>query len=95
MSRPATSSSQESASQALKEAGFIRDPDLDIDNVTMSVPISATPWRSTRTSAANRALIDIYRVMRPGEPPTIEAAQAMFHSLFFDPSAMTCRRSAG
>ncbi|HYD15170.1 MAG TPA: DNA-directed RNA polymerase subunit beta, partial [Hyphomicrobium sp.] len=31
------------------------------------------------------ALFDIYRVMRPGEPPTPETAQAMFQSLFFDP----------
>ncbi len=30
------------------------------------------------------ALFDIYRVMRPGEPPTIETAEAMFKSLFFD-----------
>ncbi len=28
--------------------------------------------------------MDIYRVMRPGEPPTIEAATSLFHSLFFD-----------
>src|SRR5512137_576332 len=31
------------------------------------------------------ALFDIYRVMRPGEPPTIDTAQNMFQSLFFDP----------
>ena len=31
------------------------------------------------------ALIDIYRVMRPGEPPTVESAEALFSSLFFDP----------
>ena len=30
------------------------------------------------------SLIDIYRVMRPGEPPTEEAAQALMESLFFD-----------
>ena len=30
------------------------------------------------------ALFDIYRVMRPGEPPTIDSAQNMFQSLFFD-----------
>ena len=29
--------------------------------------------------------MDIYRVMRPGEPPTIEAATALFQGLFFDP----------
>ncbi|MFY9833807.1 MAG: DNA-directed RNA polymerase subunit beta, partial [Methylocystis sp.] len=31
------------------------------------------------------ALFDIYRVMRPGEPPTLDSAEAMFKSLFFDP----------
>ena len=30
------------------------------------------------------ALFDIYRVMRPGEPPTVDTAEAMFKSLFFD-----------
>ena len=40
------------------------------------------------------ALFDIYRVMRPGEPPTIETAEAMFQSLFFDPNATTCPPSA-
>ncbi|MFZ1662086.1 MAG: DNA-directed RNA polymerase subunit beta, partial [Paracoccaceae bacterium] len=30
------------------------------------------------------ALMDIYRVMRPGEPPTVEAASSLFQSLFFD-----------
>ncbi len=30
------------------------------------------------------ALMDIYRVMRPGEPPTVDAAETMFQSLFFD-----------
>src|SRR5260370_30966889 len=30
------------------------------------------------------ALFDIYRVMRPGEPPTVDTAESMFNSLFFD-----------
>jgi len=30
------------------------------------------------------ALVDIYRVMRPGEPPTPETAEALFRGLFFD-----------
>ncbi|MDE1153639.1 MAG: DNA-directed RNA polymerase subunit beta [Micavibrio sp.] len=30
------------------------------------------------------ALVDIYRVMRPGEPPTLESADALFRGLFFD-----------
>lgn len=31
------------------------------------------------------ALVEIYRVMRPGEPPTKEAAENLFHNLFFSP----------
>ena len=31
------------------------------------------------------ALVDIYRMMRPGEPPTREAAENLFHNLFFSP----------
>ncbi len=30
------------------------------------------------------ALMDIYRVMRPGEPPTVDAASDLFDTLFFD-----------
>ncbi len=29
------------------------------------------------------ALVEIYRMMRPGEPPTKEAAESLFESLFF------------
>ena len=31
------------------------------------------------------ALVEIYRMMRPGEPPTKEAAEALFKNLFFTP----------
>lgn len=37
-----------------------------------------------KNTGRDEALIDIYRVMRPGEPPTVEAAEALFKSLFFD-----------
>jgi len=37
-----------------------------------------------KNASREDALFDIYRVMRPGEPPTIESAEAMFNSLFFD-----------
>ena len=29
-------------------------------------------------------MVDIYRVMRPGEPPAYESAEALFQNLFFD-----------
>ena len=40
--------------------------------------------RVDKNTVREDALFDIYRVMRPGEPPTVEAAEAMFKSLFFD-----------
>ena len=39
----------------------------------------------SRTRSRDDALMDVYRVMRPGEPPTPETAEALFRSLFFDP----------
>ncbi len=31
------------------------------------------------------ALIEIYRKLRPGDPPTLDTATALFHGMFFDP----------
>ena len=45
---------------------------------------SATRSRPTRPRTRDQALSDIYRVMRPGEPPTRETADALFYGLFFD-----------
>ncbi len=44
-----------------------------------------TQWKLIKTGRREEALIDIYRIMRPGEPPTYEAAEALFNGLFFDP----------
>ncbi len=40
--------------------------------------------RVDKNAVRDDALFDIYRVMRPGEPPTVEAAETMFNGLFFD-----------
>ena len=32
----------------------------------------------------NDAITEIYKILRPGEPPTVEAADKLFRSLFFD-----------
>ncbi|MEK9850546.1 MAG: DNA-directed RNA polymerase subunit beta, partial [Candidatus Puniceispirillum sp.] len=37
-----------------------------------------------RNSSREEALVDIYRVMRPGEPPTLESSHALFQGLFFN-----------
>ena len=39
---------------------------------------------SDRNSDQDGALIDIFRVLRPGEPATVEAGNALFNGLFFD-----------
>jgi DNA-directed RNA polymerase subunit beta len=56
---------------------------LDIDHITVGAYIRNTLRRQELESRED-ALFDIYRVMRPGEPPTLETAEAMFQSLFFD-----------
>jgi DNA-directed RNA polymerase subunit beta len=69
---------------SLLEMGFTELPVLDIDHINIGPYIRNTLAVDKNTSRED-ALFDIYRVMRPGEPPTIETAEAMFHSLFFDP----------
>ena len=68
---------------ALEEAGITSLPTLAIDQ-------STGPWiRNTlavdKNTNRDDALVDIYRVMRPGEPPTPETAETLFRGLFFDP----------
>ncbi len=56
---------------------------LDIDHVNVG-PYLRNTMASDKNFNREMALEDIYRVMRPGEPPTIEAAADLFESLFFD-----------
>src|SRR6185437_12428560 len=67
----------------LLEAGFKALPVLDIDHVNVGAYIRNT-LKVDKNASREDALFDVYRVMRPGEPPTIESAEAMFQSLFFD-----------
>ena len=57
---------------------------LDIDHVNIGAYIRNT-LAADKNQSRQDALFDIYRVMRPGEPPTMDTAEAMFDSLFFDP----------
>ena len=68
----------------LDKAGIDRIELLDIDHV------STGPWirntlKADKAEEREQALSDIYRVMRPGEPPTLETAESLFAGLFFDP----------
>ncbi len=69
--------------EKLDKAGVDRLELLDIDH------INTGPWiRNTlkvdKSEDRDMALDAIYRVMRPGEPPTRETAEALFGGLFFD-----------
>ena len=69
--------------KVLNEAGYKELPLLDIDHVNVGAYIRNT-LHVDKNMTREDALFDIYRVMRPGEPPTIDTAESMFRSLFFD-----------
>ncbi|MGB5613859.1 MAG: DNA-directed RNA polymerase subunit beta, partial [Sedimenticolaceae bacterium] len=46
-------------------------------------PFISDTLRIDPTTNALEAMVEIYRMMRPGEPPTKDAAQNLFHNLFF------------
>jgi len=69
--------------KTLADAGFTDIPVLDIDHVNIG-PYIRNTLAVDKNSSREEALFDIYRVMRPGEPPTIDTAENMFQSLFFD-----------
>jgi len=43
------------------------------------------PGKSIREKESERAIIDIYKRLRPGDPPTMETAINLFYNLFFNP----------
>src|SRR6516164_7876881 len=69
--------------KTLTEVGYKELPLLNIDHINVGAYIRNT-LAVDKNETREDALFDIYRVMRPGEPPTLESAQAMFQSLFFD-----------
>ena len=69
--------------KTLFDNGVTEISTLDIDHVNVGPYIRNTMVSDKNFNRA-MALEDIYKVMRPGEPPTIEAAADLFESLFFD-----------
>src|SRR5205823_1867140 len=58
-------------------------PTLAIDHVNVG-PYIRNTLAADKNSNREEALLDIYRVMRPGEPPTLEQAETLFQGLLFD-----------
>ncbi len=71
------------AIEEMNEAGIADISVLNIDHVNIG-PFIRNTLAADKNEAQDDALVDIYRVMRPGEPPTPETADALFQSLFFE-----------
>jgi DNA-directed RNA polymerase subunit beta len=70
----------------LRAMGYGSDEDIRrlFDDSRIADYINFTIDRDT-THSTEEALIELFRKQRPGEPPTLDAAGAMLHGLFFDP----------
>ena len=73
---------EEKTLEAMEECGIEQIAVLDIDHINVGAYIRNT-IRQDRTTNREEALLEIYKVMRPGEPPTVETAEKLFYDLFF------------
>ncbi|MCK5518643.1 MAG: DNA-directed RNA polymerase subunit beta, partial [Alphaproteobacteria bacterium] len=69
--------------EKIEELGLKTLDILDIDNINVG-PYIRNTLAAEKCQNREDALVDIYRVMRPGEPPTLESGDALFRGLFFD-----------
>ena len=68
--------------ESLRESGVKNLNLLYVNDLDQGPYISST-LKIDPTSNELEALVEIYRMMRPGEPPTKDAAQNLFKNLFF------------
>ena len=71
----------------LEEAGVTQVDTLDVDNINVGAYIRNT-LAVDKSTSKEKALMEIYRVMRPGEPPTVETAEKLFYDMFLGPAKM-------
>jgi DNA-directed RNA polymerase subunit beta len=69
--------------EQLNETGFDEIEVINVDGITYG-PYIRNTMAVDKNHSREQALIDIYRVMRPGEPPTLDTAESLFGQLFFD-----------
>ena len=68
--------------EKMRKAGVEKFATLWVNDLDRG-PYISTTLRIDSTKTQLEALVEIYRMMRPGEPPTKEAAQNLFYNLFF------------
>ena len=73
-----------SALNAIQESGIAEIQVFFPERDETGVVIAQTLKRDT-LKTPQEALIELYRKMRPGDPPTLETATALFNGMFFDP----------
>ncbi|GAA5231468.1 DNA-directed RNA polymerase subunit beta [Verticiella sediminum] len=81
----------ESLLAKLRQAGVKEIQTLYTNDLDQGPYISQT-LRTDETADQTAARVAIYRMMRPGEPPTEEAVEALFQRLFFNPDAYDLSR---
>ena len=69
--------------ETLREADITELHTLYINDLDKG-PYISTTLRADPTSNRLEALVEIYRMMRPGEPPTKDSAEQLFQNLFFN-----------
>ena len=73
----------QSVIEAIREANITELHTLYINELDKG-PYISTTLRADTTSNRLEALVEIYRMMRPGEPPTKDSAEQLFQNLFFN-----------
>jgi len=73
----------------LRAIGYGSDEELiemfrDVDTSTEHSFIKATTERDPMVYSEKEALIEFYRRLRPGEPPTLDNARSLLNNLFFN-----------
>ena len=78
--------------EIITESAFNRVLSLKIDSLSLLfidnvhyLPSLRDTLLTDKVSTQEEALIEIYKKLRPGEPPTLAAARDLFNGLFFDP----------
>jgi DNA-directed RNA polymerase subunit beta len=68
----------------LREAGIDQFKILFIDGLNVGSYLRDT-LLAEKVKTTEDAIMEIYRRLRPGDPPTLETAKTLFHNLFFNP----------
>ncbi|MBI5497624.1 MAG: DNA-directed RNA polymerase subunit beta [Deltaproteobacteria bacterium] len=70
--------------EMLQEAGYKEAKVLFIDGLNVG-PYLRDTLLVDKVQSQEEAILEIYRRLRPGDPPTIETAETLFNNLFFNP----------